>query len=840
MAELNLKQITDKLNQEFEGEPRKLIFWYDENAEFVEDIDSLELKGASIYRLEQHNQFYTKYFLERIDRETNYLIYAPFIKPSARDNHLQDTLLYSKQFFADRASLIMLDLGINERYKTVIEQHIKFFGSKDRIQKFYDLELKNYNRELIEIAMLSVLCKIRSASFDEVLRVVLSDEDLELSTYLAEFEKYDLLGAFWRLCEEQFAFNDKSPTLEKLLITLFVTYTDHYIHAELPKAWQSFISNKSGNIIAFLDSLMNNILYRDNYDSLSEMIASHIKASAELKGYTPEVLLDCDTFEAIDDIILNWVIERLLQEDLGVQIGGLDITAVCQTRIKRHFGKQVEAQYKLLSSAFHIINNAKYSCPDDIVGIMNQYIKSDYQMDSYYREFYYEYDLLPESAAYEKLRDLIENIYTNEYLAKLLPKWNAAFPTEATMNTIPLQREFYNKYIRSNRDKVVVIISDALRFEVGTSLALRLKEDPNCTVKTDAALSVLPSYTRLGMAALLPHKTLELSEDLKVMTDGLSSDDLKQREIILNKYAPNSRCVQFDDIKGMKQASLREIFTGMEVIYVYHNQIDSRGDKAITENEVFTACEEAIQEIYGLIKRLSGTANVYHFIVTADHGFIYKRDKLNETDKIGGMAGKGVYKNRRYIISDEVIHEDGVAYSSLGWTLGNNDQRMVSYPVSSNVFKVPGGGQNYVHGGSSPQEMIIPVIDVKTQKGTVDTKPAQIMLVSMAQKITNLIATFDFIQSEPVSDVVKAANYKIFFISEENEKISNECIYVADSKESDPSKRIFRQRFNFKNQKYDKNKKYYLVAYDEKNDTEALRHEVVMDLAFADDFGFNR
>jgi hypothetical protein len=45
-------------------------------------------------------------------------------------------------------------------------------------------------------------------------------------------------------------------------------------------------------------------------------------------------------------------------------------------------------------------------------------------------------------------------------------------------------------------------------------------------------------------------------------------------------------------------------------------------------------------------------------------------------------------------------------------------------------------------------------------------------------------------------------------------------------------------RFTFKNKKYDKDKHYYLVAYDDSNDLEVFRHAVVMDLAFADDFGF--
>ena len=839
MAELNLKQITDKLNAEFTGDTRKLVFWYDEKADFAEDIDTLELVGTKVYRLEPSNQFYTKYFLERLDRENSYLIYAPFPKPPLRDNHLADTLLYSKQFFATRAELIASDLHIDENNKGVIQKYIKFFGAKDRTQKFYDLEIENFSKESIEVALMSVLCKTRTTSFEEVLRVVITDDDFENNKFLAELDKYDLLGAFWRLCEEQFGYTDVKPTLEKLVMTMFVTYTNRCVHGELPKAWHSFISYKSGNIIAFMDNLMNNVLYRERYDEISNMTATSLKVADNFGGYSPETLLDCDTFAAIDSFILNWVTERLLNEDTGAKLNGHDIPAICQQRVKKHYGAQFKGQYQMMSSAFHIVGAAKYTCRDDLENIIKQYCSKDYMLDRFYREFYFDYDQLSDTAPYEKLRDLVENIYTNEYLAKVMPKWSTAFSSVKLIMDLPLQRNFFNGFIRSSKDKVVVIISDALRYEAGNTLYRKLQDDVKCTVKLDAMLSVLPSYTRLGMAALLPHKTLEMTDDFKVLADGLPCDDLKQREAILQNYVPNSRCAQFDDIKTMKQAQLRAIFSGMEVIYVYHNQIDARGDKQNTENEVFNACGEAIDEIYNLMKRLSGTANTYHFIVTADHGFIYKRDKLKESDKIGGASVKGAFVNRRFIVSNEAIQDVGVANASLGWILGNDDSKVVSYPVSSNVFKVPGGGQNYVHGGCSPQEMLVPVIDVKIEKGRMETRPAQIMLVSMVQKITNLITSLDFIQTEPICDVVKATSYRLFFISEKNEKISNECIYMADKKDADPGKRIFRLRFNFKNKQYDKTNKYYLVAYDEKNDFEILRHGVSIDIVFANDFGFN-
>ena len=170
MAELNLKQIIDRLNEEFTGDTRKLVFWYDDKADFAEDIDSVELTNAKILKLEPGNQFATKYFLERQDKTTNYLIYAPFPKPDVRENHLEDTMLYSKRFFTDRASLLTVDLGIDQKYKQVIEKHIKFFANKERTGRFYDLEIENFNEENILIGLMSAVCRTRTCSFDEVIR----------------------------------------------------------------------------------------------------------------------------------------------------------------------------------------------------------------------------------------------------------------------------------------------------------------------------------------------------------------------------------------------------------------------------------------------------------------------------------------------------------------------------------------------------------------------------------------------------------------------------------------------------------------------------------------------
>lgn len=838
MAELNLKQITDKLNAEFTGEVRKLVFWYDANAEFAEDVYTMDLVNAKVLHLEPDNQFYTKYFLECVDTTTNYLVYAPFAKPAIRENHLADTIKYSKEFFADRASLLTLDLGIDERYKPVIQHYIKFFGEKKRTQAFYDLELETFNRNTIEIALMSVLCKCKTPSYEEVLRIVLTDAGFEENPYLAEFKKYDLLDAFWRQAQDVFGYADEKPTLEKFTMTMFVTYADKVIPADLPVAWKPFISFKSGNVIAFIDNLMNSYIYGHRFDEISKLVYNSLKADVEFRKLPAEALVSCGIFAGIDELLIEWATERLELEDVAAKLGDTTILQLTKQRRQGHFGKLYHSEYFVLQNAWNIISGSQYAPSASLNEMVKNYTSELYKMDRYYRYFYYYLDKLEDVTRFDKLKELVENIYANEYLAKVCINWTDLFSKELESLQITKQPDFFSRNVNYSKDQLVVIISDALRYEVGMTLLEKLQADEKCTATMKMMASTLPSITQYGMAALLPHRSLELTEDYSVLVDGHKTDTLEQRQAILQKYKSASRCVQYDDIKNLSVADLRGIFTRQDVVYIYHNQIDARGDKLNTENEVFNACAEAVDEISALIRRLTTSANRSHFIVTADHGFLYRRNKLSESDKISSVSGAADVLGRRYLLSAKAVATEGVAATAVGAMMQNKDERIVSYPVGADIFKASGSGLNYVHGGCSPQEMIIPLIEVKTERGYKETTTAQIALVSLASKITNLITSLDFVQAEAVSDVVKETTYRIYFIDDNGEKISNEHLYVADKKDKDTVKRVFRLRFSFKNKKYSKAQKYYLVAYDANNALEVLRHEIIMDIAFADDFGF--
>ena len=278
MAELNLKQIENRLNEEFhtsgEGN-RKLVFWYDDRAEFAEDVDSLQLDKAKILHLKPDTQFATKLFLERKDQTTNYLVYAPFPKPDVHENHLEDLLLYSSRFYADRASLLAVDLGINEEWKPVLEQHIRFFANKERTKKFYDLGISQYDGTTICQGMMCALAGSRTCSLEEALRIILNEESQENHRIFDEFARYDLMNPFWDLCARHFGLAWENPGIAKLVLALFVTCTAHEIMEPVPDSWEPFKMRKTGNAIAFLDSMMNSVVYRDVFDRLSFFASQH-------------------------------------------------------------------------------------------------------------------------------------------------------------------------------------------------------------------------------------------------------------------------------------------------------------------------------------------------------------------------------------------------------------------------------------------------------------------------------------------------------------------------------------------------------------------------------------
>ena len=107
---------------------------------------------------------------------------------------------------------------------------------------------------------------------------------------------------------------------------------------------------------------------------------------------------------------------------------------------------------------------------------------------------------------------------------------------------------------------------------------------------------LVPSYTKLGMAALLPNKELSRVKDSDdIFVDGLSSSSIKDRELLLQNENPDSIAVKYDDLYDMTKLEWKKLFSGKKVVYIYHDTVDNAGEH--DENNVFEACEKAIKQL---------------------------------------------------------------------------------------------------------------------------------------------------------------------------------------------------------------------------------------------------
>lgn len=845
---MDLQNIQDQLNIEFAKSDVRIVFWFDDKGEYEDEVAELQLGDVKLHILDGSNWFYSKYLLNESDPDSKYLVYAPFAKPSDAENPLADMFYYSVPYYTDRVSQMSQEMGIDNRFKEHLSQYGNFWKNKNRIEKFKELGIDHFNVETIDIGLLAVLTDVKTPNFEEIVKQLLLNDS---EKYMKAIEDNGLTERFWELCKKYFGYEPEKLNLDDLAACMILTYASASLKATVPVSMQSYILKKRNDVVVFIRNIMDNVLYQDAYDNLAERVNKALRFVVRIKDDLKKDndksiqladIMACDAFKELDDIIIGWALDQLNDEILDAQIDGMNIAQIADQRISKayHFGEVYKNEYQALKYAYMMMKSVSLmEFTSDIKVLVDKYQKETYLIDSYYRWFYYSYDKIEDADRFSGVRERVENIYSNTYLQNLTPKWNMNF-TDETIQSVGLvkQDDFYKHYLKgyeAKNNRIIVIISDAFRYECAKELMERFELDEKCEAKMETMLSVLPSVTSVGMASLLPHNELDVDSQLNVTVDGQACGDMVSRDKILKNQNENNVALSFDELANANQATIRELLQGKKIVYIYHNQVDARGDKPASENEVFNACSEAIEEIYRLIKRLTGYISAPKFFITADHGFLYKRDKLQEFDKVSYPKEICAYSNKRFLLTTEAVSEQGMASRMMAYLKG----LYVTTPIGADIFKVAGGGQNYVHGGSSLQEMLVPVIELTTNTRGVAYDYVDVILTSVGRKVTNLITYFDFIQTEKVTDTMKARNIVAYFATEDGEKISFDVPIVANSREDAPEKRTFHEKFTLKTREYKYGDKYYLVLADANDEKNILQqYEFMIDIAFVDDFGF--
>ena len=835
---MDLKDIEFKLNESFSfSDYRRIVMWFDANQEFIEDINNLNLENVEIFILTENNWIYAKYYIESLKSDTNFLVYAPFSQPADEDNYLADMCHYATKFSADKLSIIAEEIGIPMELKDIMEKYSSFWNSKARKDAFNALNIKEYNKDNIILGILCVLSNEKTFNFDNVTRKIILESITNVgedNKILDSFKKFNILEEFWSLINNNFSFTEEKPTMNKFLVFLILNYSASLFDGNVPSAWTNFLITDKNNSRVFMDNFMNNSNYSDKYDEFADFLENRIDVSKQIEDLEVESYINCDSFKVFDKNIIRHYAYLLFETETPIEFDD-----ILRNRRKTHFFKYFEDEYELLIYANEFIRLNKKFCndliPEDAIQIVEKFTNKWVYMDTYYRKFYYHYDRIENKEYLNDLRSLIENMYKNTFLNKI----TGAFTNNLiSLEEIPIKKQwnFYKQNISNSyqKHKTAVIISDAFRYGCAVELQQELEKDPKRSCTMEPMLSTVPSYTRLGMASLLPHHEIRYV-DGDILVDGMKCSNSQEREKILQKYNQHSIVMTYDELNKSTGEEFKENVKGKNLIYVYHNQIDARGDNAKTEDEVFKAAQESVDEIIKAIKKLRDSGNYATIYVVADHGFIYKRDKIQESGKIDIESMAAIYKNKRFILTDYETDMPGTICFSLDYI--DNPNVFVTVAKGVEIFKLGGAGQNFVHGGASLQEIIVPLLKVEAKKGAKNQQYVELELMSN-KKINNHNFMLTFFQKENVSTDIIPLDASIYFVDSDDNKISNTVPINANINSPNAIDREFKEHFALKDDmKYDKSKEYYLVIKNLNTDI-IEKIPFVIDIAFQDGFDF--
>jgi len=629
-------------------------------------------------------------------------------------------------------------------------------------------------------------------------------------------------------------------------------------------------SSKRAMAVNIVKSIRENRSMAASYN----VIASVVEKEFELKSVLslikdPLLLNSVETFECAEQQLIILLARQINELDQ------VEIDKIISHRLTTHWAhsnndnKNGQPNYASILNAIKAakqfytlkkkyIDGFNY---DSAKALYQAYEQELYLFDAAYREFcenankvaHNGSDILKQTGLVKDIEDL----YVDWYLHDLAISWGKLVDKENLLDEwkltgIPNQYEFYNRQVggifqATQVKRVFVIISDALRYEVAHAISDQINNEKRYLSEIHSQLGVVPSYTQLGMAALLPHNelTAHIASKVEYKADGVSVHGHENRQKILAKR--NGLGFKASEVLNWTNQEGRQKVQDSRVVYIYHDQIDAIGDKAVTENQTFAACADAITEIQQLIERIINRLNGSRIIVTADHGFLFKSSDVVDADKTAlTVKPKGVVEaKKRYLIGENLPEDDYYWQGKLAATANlctdHSDAEFI-VPRGSNRFNFVGGAK-FIHGGIMPQEICVPVISIRELDKKQQTKHAKerVSVVPLGNqlKVVALADKIELFQATAVGKNYIARELEIWINDPDGNVVSHKQTVMFDSTSEKVEDRKRSVIIMLIGTGFDRTLSYKLMMNDitQANRPNLLQsHSITVDIAIEDDF----
>lgn len=764
--------VQDRIYSYFERNPQLHVLFIFDRMEIIQmELNEVkEWADGYVYKVFDGAWFNTKYAIEKTWKDKHVVLLFPEeTYPHTEEQMLHfpllDMLKANMEYKEDDYASFMQQYNLPERFRGFIKKNIaEILSSKIRNILKGHIDSTTFSEDLVCRAFISnYLGDKKLLDWETIIvKMIILDATGE------EKKRMD----FWLKLAKNIDAN--KSVVEKLTKTFGVSYNSNAIQ----KMKDVAESMKYNSITQLLDVVpgdsykkykISNAVVLDQINKIYEwgthdrqlsnkfiqamkILAADIKEEEIIRIYG----IDANYFyltEALCLPILKEIVERKLVADPeNVNRKMRELTL----KLPVDSGIQTIIRFVDLSALFYLqvrgLGTLKLNSPKEYV---HKYTTEFYLVDMFYRQTLEAYHkLITQDNPIEDVLNAAKRQLDLEY-AKIINllnlEWLTCVEEKGALFTETGLRHQDGFYSNESDPSVkqVVIISDALRYEVAMELMQKLAKEKHIA-SISAYQAMLPTETKFCKPALLPHHSLELvGTDMAV--DGMVLTTTDQRTSHLNKYRDESICIRFEDVMNGDLASMRELFK-RPLVYIFHDTIDEASHSQNPFN-VIGACRTAIDQLSVLIKRLHSTWNVTNVVLTADHGFLYNDMRFEDKDK-HSITDSYIEKKTRYYITESTEAIEGIIKFPLEKVSAIKSQTplYVGVPIGTNRLAAT-GGYNFAHGGASLQEMIIPVI--KSQRKKIDkTEKVGVALMSHNLNMVSSRLKFQLIQSEAVTMTV--------------------------------------------------------------------------------------
>lgn len=802
------------------GERGRIVFWLDEKGDYADDVQSMFGADSQFEALRDvelivagDTPFTDRYTMTIEHPDRKFAVYMTGVQPAPSDDWLLDMkLAYAPVFSADRLSMVLTELApdasqeTKEEWLAVMRKTPRFFDSKSRIHKLAERLNAQDDTRRLQAKMIAVLLDLPQGqhSLQDIWCELLMQETNGDDDGIQKIEQMGLAPFHWAGTEAIYHYpastrSEDNRTVKDFKLWLF------------DLAWHGFTTKSHdesyyAGIRRDFDGWCNNVQTRDTMRTLADSVMHDLGIPAEIDEMDVHALAQHGLFQAVDQRLIGRLLEKLGNQS----ITDTDVQRIVNGRKTMLWYDEFANEYQAISAASAF--RAALGKVEDHIELQSpqqgfeSYVSHYYRVDQAYRHFRMAFDQAPDLDAIAISNDL-EADYVRFQL-DLGAAWQRQLNTISAWRipNVADQRGFFlnkveNGFLKSGK-KVAVIISDALRYEVAEEFTRRIDAESRFTASVNAQLGVLPSYTQLGMAALLPHEQIAFNtksahalDDGLVLVDDHASSGTGNRNAILQTH--NGHAIQAKDLLAMNTSEARELVKSCDVLYVYHDEIDKEGDTG-DEDKVFGACESTIKALIAIAKKLTN-ANINNILVTADHGFLYQRSELDAGEWLSEQPqGDAIWmKKRRFTTGVNLIPNDAfmtVTAQQVG--LSNPPEEGVTIQLPNSILRLrhQGDGVKYVHGGASLQEIVVPVVSInKGRSASGDRRAVNFTILQSTNLITTGQITVDFVQSEPVGGKIRERTVYVGLYGRNADgtqiPVSNEVLLAFDSPSTEPANR---------------------------------------------------